>query len=211
MNRISLALAAGAIALGAAGAAQAQSTMTTLTSPDASAGIYVRGSLGYSWSAQDEIDYSPLWGLGVGYRLNRNLRADVTIDWRDRYIVEGDTFDSKIDNKAFMLNVYYDLEQLPVVSLPAGFKPYVGAGVGLSRVEVNDQLITPEDGVFGDDEYNFAWQAMFGVGYQVTPNLSADVGYRYARLGDVQATSPLGDIDSKLNVHEVVLTVRYGF
>jgi opacity protein-like surface antigen len=240
MNRTTLAVAAGAIAIGLAGAAQAQTAQTPIRTqvpsqtpsqaeiptqtaqadqtaraaqarPEARPGLYLRGSLGYSWSAEDEIDYSPLWGLGIGYRLSPNLRADLTVDWRDRYIVEGAGFDSKVENQSYMLNVYYDLDQLPIIQLPGGFKPYVGAGIGLSRVEVNDQLIAPGTGVFGDDEYNFAWQGMFGVAYQITPNFAADLGYRYAHLGEVQATSPAGNIDSDLNVHELLLTLRYGF
>jgi len=241
MNRIYLALAAGALALATAGAAQAQSSQTQsgqtqgnqapdrgpletqvaqVTSPpgtDARPGLYVRGSLGYAFSAEDEVDYSPLWGIGVGYRLDRNLRADVTIDWRDRFIVESGGLDTKVSNQSFMLNAYYDLDSIPIIQLPGGFKPYVGAGVGLSRIEINDQTIRPLNappGVvtrIGGDEYNIAWQVMAGVSYQLNQNFAADLGYRYAHIGEANISSTLGSVGQDLNTHEVVLTLRYGF
>ena len=197
-------------------AALAQVTQPATARADADTGVYIRGSLGYAWSAEDEIDYSPVWGLGLGYRFNRNLRADFTFDWRDRFILETGSFDTKIENQSYMLNVYYDLDQLPVVQLPGGFKPYVGAGIGLSYIEVNDQTIPGPVGgtvsrVFGDDEANFAWQLMAGVAYQINPKFAADIGYRYAHLGEAQLRSPAGTIDNDLNTHEIVLTLRYTF
>ncbi|HYD29707.1 MAG TPA: outer membrane protein [Azospirillaceae bacterium] len=214
MKNIGLALVAASLSLIAA-TANAQTGRSTPVRPDADSGIYIRGSLGYSWSAEDEIDYSPLWGVGIGYRLSPNLRADITFDWRDRFIVEGAGLDSQIENQSYMLNVYYDLDQLPVVQFPGGFKPYIGAGIGVSYVEVDDQVIPGTGGTFanltGDDDANFAWQAMIGVAYQVTPQFAGDLAYRYAHLGEVQATSPFGNIDNDLNVSEVVLTLRYNF
>jgi opacity protein-like surface antigen len=205
-----------AVSVGTAtSAALAQTTQPARARPDADTGFYVRGSLGYSWSAEDEIDYSPVWGLGVGYRITPNLRADFTFDWRDRYILESGAFDTQLENQSYMLNVYYDLDQIPVIQLPGGFKPYVGAGIGLSYIEVNDQAIPGAGGtvarVLGDDDVNLAWQLMFGVGYQVTPKFAADVGYRYARLGEAQLSSPQGSIENDLNAQEIILTVRYNF
>ncbi|QQP89238.1 porin family protein [Skermanella sp. TT6] len=188
---------------------------------EADTGFYVRGSLGYSWSANDDIDYSPLWGLGVGYRFDPNFRADITVDWRDRYVVEGSSFssfDSAVDNRSFMLNAYYDFDQIPIVQLPGGFKPYLGAGVGFSRTSVNDQVIPGAGGtvasISGSDRTRFSWQGMAGVGYQMTEEFAVDLGYRYAQLGKVRAsstTATTGSIDEDLNVHELVLTARYGF
>jgi len=186
-------------------------------------GLYVRGSLGYSWSAEDEIDYSPLWGIGIGYRINPNFRADFTIDWRDRYNVEGGqgfnvggtAVDSTVDNRAYMLNVYYDFDRLPVIQLPGAFKPYVGGGIGLSRVEVNDRDVlvggTDVARFTGDDENQFGWQLMIGAGYNFTPEMTLDLGYRYAHLGEAELTSTAGSISSDLNVHELVATLRYQF
>jgi opacity protein-like surface antigen len=185
-------------------------------------GVYVRGSLGYSWSTEDEIDYSPLWGIGVGYRFNPNLRADFTIDWRDRYNVEGGEgftvggtpIDSKVDNRAYMLNVYYDLDRLPVIQLPGTFKPYIGGGIGLSRIEVNERTVSVNNDFTdftNDNENQFAWQLMIGAGYNFTPEFTLDLGYRYASLGEVELSSSAGSVSSDLDVHELVATLRYQF
>ena len=194
-----------------------------------SSGLYVRGSLGYSTSFEDEIEYSVLYGVGVGYRFTPNWRADITADWRDRYIVEGArTFavagaavDSQVDNRAFMANVYFDLQQLPAISLPQGFRPYIGAGVGLSTIEVDDVRVAvdlnDDDTVdevrdfFGDEDDQFAWQIMLGAAYNFTPNTFVDVGYRYADLGEVELTSVQGNIENNLNVHELVVTLGFRF
>jgi opacity protein-like surface antigen len=185
-------------------------------------GVYARGSLGFSWSSEDEIDYSPLWGIGIGYRINPNLRADFTIDWRDRYNVEGGqgfalggtAIDSKVDNRAYMLNLYYDLERLPIIQLPGAFKPYVGGGIGMSRIEINDRDVLVDGRVSrltNDNKNQFAWQLMIGAGYNFTPEMTLDLGYRYANLGEAEMSSTEGSISSDLNVHELVATVRYQF
>ena len=215
------AIAVMSVAASAQAQTDLQAAQTNQQNFEANSGFYVRGSLGYSWSANDDIDYSPLWGLGVGYRFNPNIRTDFTVDWRDRYVVEGSTFssfDSKVDNRSFMLNAYYDFDQIPVIQLPGGFKPYVGAGIGFSRTSVNDQTIPGAGGtvasISGSDRTRLAWQGMAGVGYQVTPEFAVDLGYRYAQLGKVRAsstTSAFGSIDEDLNVHELVFTARYGF
>ena len=68
--------------------------------------------------------------------------------------------------------------------------------------------------ISGSDRTRFSWQGMAGVGYQMTEEFAVDLGYRYAQLGKVRAsstTATTGSIDEDLNVHELVLTARYGF
>lgn len=192
-------------------------------------GLYLRGGLGYSTSLEDEIDYSPLWHLGVGYRFTPNLRLDVTADWRDRYIVEGgrgqffrdQTVDSQVDNQAFMANVYYDFASMQMMGLPGGIRPYVGGGLGFSTISVDDSTVLVDinnddigDDIrdfFGDESDQFAWQLMAGVAYDITDNAFFDVGYRYADLGEVELASTLGTIESELRVHEILVSLGYRF
>jgi len=222
--RRNLTLAAATVALGAlaAGSAAAQQQRTDNT------GLYVRGSLGYSWSFEDEIDYSVLYGAGIGYRFSPNMRVDLTADWRDRYVVEGGQgfilggtpIDSQVDNEAYMFNVYYDIQNIPGLALPQGFRPYVGAGLGLSSISVDDTTVTvpTDDGVdedirdfLGDEDDQFAWQLMVGAAYNFTDKAFVDVGYRYADLGEAQLTSTAGTLDAELDVHEIVATIGYRF
>lgn len=186
-------------------------------------GFYVRGSLGYSWSAEDEVDYSPLWGLGAGYRFNPNVRADLTADWRDRYIVEGGgglaggrEFDSQVDNRTFMLNGYYDFAAIRLGSTQQSLRPYLGAGIGFSTTQVDDVdvLVANQnrfERFFGDEDDQFAWQLMAGVQVDMGPGVFFDLGYRYADLGEIGLTSTLGNLDEDLSAHELVATVGYRF
>lgn len=225
MSRISLLATVAAIAVAGTvlpAAAQDRSTNMAIDDAIAPPGFYLRGTLGLSFSPEDEIDYSVLYGLGLGYRVNSNFRTDLTIERRDRFVVEGGqafagvgTFDSKVENTAYMLNVYYDFERLPIVQLPGGFKPFVGVGVGISRIEVNDQDVlvggTRTARFTGKDDNQFAWQLMAGVAYNLNANTAFEIFYRYADLGDVELNSAFGQVSNELKTHEVLASLRYHF
>jgi opacity protein-like surface antigen len=225
MMRTRLLAAASAIALAGAvlpAAAQDRSTNTAIDNAIAPPGFYLRGTLGLSFSPEDEIDYSVLYGLGLGYRVNPNLRTDFTIERRDRFIVEGGqafagvgTFDSKVENTAYMLNVYYDFERLPIFQLPGGFKPFVGAGIGISRIEVNDQDVlvggTRTARFTGEDNNQLAWQIMGGIAYNLNASTAFEIFYRYSDLGEVELSSAFGQVSSELKTHELLASLRYHF
>jgi opacity protein-like surface antigen len=66
---------------------------------------------------------------------------------------------------------------------------------------------------------NFAWNVGLGVGYQITPNVALDVGYRYVDLGKASTkwTNAIylpGDVrtQSKNMVqHQIGIGLRIGF
>jgi opacity protein-like surface antigen len=216
--------AVSALALLAASPAAAQDrpTNTAIDAAISPPGYYVRGTLGLSFSPEDEIDYSVLYGLGLGYRIDRNLRVDFTMERRDRFIVEGGqnfagvaAFDSKVENTSYMLNVYYDFERLPIIQLPGGFKPFVGAGIGISRLEVNDQDVivggTGTARFTGEDKNQLSWQIMASVAYKLDAATAFEIFYRYADLGEVELSSTVGSVSSELTTHELMASIRYHF
>lgn len=187
-------------------------------------GPYIRGSLGYSWSSEDEIDYSPLWGIGAGYRVNPNVRVDLTADWRDRYIVEGGRgfaagglpINSEVDNRTIMVNGYYDFGAFNLGGAQQAVRPYLGAGIGLSTTKVDDVDVIIADQnrlerFFGSDDDQFAWQLMAGAQVETSGGIFFDLGYRFVDLGDVQLTSTSGSLDNDLRSHELVATLGYRF
>ncbi|MFC7331671.1 porin family protein [Rhodocista pekingensis] len=187
-------------------------------------GPYIRGSLGYSWSSEDEIDYSPLWGIGAGYRINPNLRVDLTADWRDRYIVEGGRgfaagglpINSEVDNRTLMVNAYYDFGAFELMGNRQQVRPYLGAGIGLSTTKVDDVDVIIADQnrlerFFGSDDDQFSWQLMAGAQVETGSGLFFDLGYRYVDLGKVQLSSTSGVLDEDLRAHELVATLGYRF
>jgi opacity protein-like surface antigen len=62
-----------------------------------------------------------------------------------------------------------------------------GAGIGVSRMRVNTGVLTGKD----NDRQQFAWQALAGIGYDLTERVKISFGWRYLGLGE--AKTPLFD------------------
>ena len=213
-------------------------------------GVYVRGDLGWSW-AQDaeivdktwaadgfifnsagtgpgvvnDIGSSYVLGIGVGARVTPMFRADVVYSYRGGYELSdvdqlGDAFASEITSSSVMGNLYWDI---PIAM--SGFAPFVGAGVGWAGNQMKE-VVTADGGVFflpEGETSGFAWQAMAGVSFNLSPQAAVDVFYRYFDGGRLQTefgeafddtgasagtyTGMRGD----LTAHEIVLSLRWTF
>lgn len=148
------------------------------------------------------------FGVGVGYAFNSWFRADVTGEWRAASHYKGldrvrwpaatgfnqaNEFDATKTELVGLVNGYLDLGTW------YGITPFVGAGVGVARVSIEGfrdvgTAINPANGAlinsvaYAEDETttNFAWALYAGLGYDVSPNLSLELAYRYLNMGDVK-------------------------
>jgi opacity protein-like surface antigen len=164
-----------------------------------SSGWYLRGDLGYRFqlfdSASDVVnDYinskmaDPfVAGVGAGYKF-KWFRFDVTGDYGGPSSFSGATdngnsVSAKVDTYTVMFNGYLDLGTW------SGFTPYVGAGIGKSRMEIHNFVTTPAptNPVSAKYMWNIAWSAMVGVSYDLSNNLLIDVGYRHVDMGDIKS------------------------
>jgi opacity protein-like surface antigen len=155
-----------------------------------------------------------LFGIGLGYEYNNWLRFDGTIEYRGETGFHGfDTWTSGVADPRFnnytakksewlfLLNGYLDLGTWRAVT------PFIGAGIGASRVTIHSfrdagiNYTTPGDlttavptMAFANaaSKWNFAWALYAGLAYDVTPNFTVELAYRYVDLGDGQS----GDIVS---------------
>jgi opacity protein-like surface antigen len=136
-----------------------------------------------------------LFGLGIGYRHNNWFRWDITGEYRGETGFHGmDTYGGtpptatniytgKKSEWLLMWNVYADLGTWKNIT------PFVGAGVGASRVTIHSfrdiDPITPS-AAYADSasKWNFAWALHAGLAYDVTPNFTIELAYRYLHLGD---------------------------
>jgi outer membrane protein OmpA-like peptidoglycan-associated protein len=87
-----------------------------------------------------------------------------------------------------MTNAIYDF------SFGWPITPHVGVGIG--AVELHDSIGLPGIGSFGSKtDWQFGYQAIAGVRYNINPSLAFDVDYRYlATTGSsFTATSPIGE------------------
>lgn len=195
-------------------------------------GFYLRLDSGWSFSRDAGGDFdtdvgnSYVVGGGAGYRFNDYLRADVTIGYRGGYDIDasqsvsGSTFavNGDVSSLTGMVNAYVDVAKFGM------FRPYVGGGIGVSRNKVSN-LSASYLGVTGSvndhSETSFAWQASAGVGVEVAPNVTVDVGYRYVDLGSMKTGDTVtiggtsfggaGSSDGDLRAHELQIGLRYNF
>jgi opacity protein-like surface antigen len=206
---------------------------------------YLKGTIGMANPAPDSIwndvygngfftvrhvdmKTAPFFGLGIGAACNRWFRFDVTGEYRGKWIflaqdsysnAGGGTNDFTADMESWvgLANAYID------IGTWRGITPYVGAGIGAARLSVLGltDVNVPHNGVaYGADntEYNLAWALYAGVSYDVTPQFTVDLGYRYLDLGDVKsgpvytylgAFSYSGLEIRDVTSHDLMLSLRY--
>jgi opacity protein-like surface antigen len=217
-------------------------------------GWYLRGDIGYSNQQVDSLynvlydtavsvdnqhkDFTgaPFVDFGIGYRMNRWFRFDVTGEYRSKSEFNGadlydsgggifpDTYTAKKSEWLALVNAYVDLGTWH------GITPFVGAGIGAANVKISaftDQGV----GTGGDpsvayaddhDEWNFAWALYAGLGIEVTDALTLEVAYRYLDMGDGESgdlcsyDDPTCGIDNPMEFrditsHDVRVGFRYAF
>ena len=123
----------------------------------------------------------------------KGFRADLSYTFRSSADLVGvpptapitDPIHTSINPHALMVNAYYDF------SNSAPIRPYVGAGIGAARLSLDDVSVVNGNTVTfaGNEQWNFAWQLMAGVGIPLTERMMLDVGYRYVNLGDIGTTA----------------------
>ncbi|MBT6094995.1 MAG: porin family protein [Rhodospirillaceae bacterium] len=183
------------------------------------AGFYIRGDIGYGFSADPDgstsagnmtaeaVDNAPLIGGGLGYRFNDNFRTDLTFDFRSDADVEATTaggagVNSEVNGWTLMANGYWDINHFE------GITPYLGAGIGYALLETSDQI--GGNAETGASSSNLAWAAMLGASVDIgLPQALLDIGYRYISLGEFQQNGGANYDD--LMAHEIRAGLRYNF
>ncbi|QDH72190.1 OmpA family protein [Brevundimonas sp. M20] len=197
-------LMAGAALLALFGATPA------LADPD---GVYVAGDIGYHWPQSNdweacsgvvcapvEVKAGDNWaGFGrLGYRLNANWRIEAEAGYRESDELEFDGLTvSDVDASAtsLMANVLYDFG-----NRDAAFRPFVGAGVGAAKVEIEDV-----------DDTAFGWQLLAGAAWRMTERASLDLTYRYLNVADLEMSDGVDSFSGDFEDHSVTLGLRYSF
>ena len=202
--------------------------------------FYIRGDLGYAdnrigeFGQEDvtfngggfvsqDVEGAPYIGGGVGVRLARWLRVDLTGEYRfsadigavdhlelnlsnpDGLMTASTTYSGEHTAFVGLANIYIDLPKLHSIT------PYVGAGLGFARNKFSGFHTTSngsfEDFATGDVQSetttgvagsktstSFAWALMAGVGVDLDERTKLDIGYRYVHLGsDVAASTGIID------------------
>ena len=108
-----------------------------------------------------------------------------------------------------MANAWYDLEI-------GGLSPYVGGGIGWARSQADGSYGNGVP-VFNWQESGFAWQLGAGVNFNIAPQTTMGIGYRFFQSRQISVVSPStlssGPNDSRGEVdsgnHSVIVDVSY--
>ena len=143
----------------------------------------------------------------VGSKLNDSVRVELELSQRkmDLDSVAGTSASGDAQATAVMGNAMMDLDlELPVT-------PYVGAGVGMARVNVNNG--SPFGGSTIDDSGTAAaLQGIAGASYPWSDRLDGFADYRYFTTGDADFTTAAGTSSSfDLTTHSLMAGLRLNF
>lgn len=171
-----------------------------------------------------DLKGSVLAGAGVGYQFTDYFRADLTADYMTKAKFEGYTFGeacngdpncasderAKFSALSILANAYVDLGNFN------GITPYVGAGIGGTRVKWSDIDDVRYGGTQeGAANWRFTYAVMAGASIDLTQNLKLDAGYRFRHINGgkmFEGGEWLGDgRDKGMNVHDVRVGLRYQF
>lgn len=182
------------------------------------AGGYVGGALGLTIQSDSDVspegggnsvvlETGPGFGLAFsgGYAFGNGARAEVEIGYRRTVAdkVDGADIDGPVSSFTIMTNAAYDFNAGNVV-------PYIGAGIGVAIVAADINAGTTQ--VVNDGRAGFAYQAMFGVGYKVTPQVTMSFDYRLLGTTDIPLTLENGvDVEISYLTHSFMLGTRYNF
>ncbi|MCK5932587.1 MAG: porin family protein [Fulvimarina manganoxydans] len=132
-----------------------------------------------------------------------------------------------LDVYNYMANAYVDLGTY------VGFTPYVGAGLGVANFQTTakanetcNETADPDVGClasvaninygsptrettvdFDDSTWQLSYSLMAGLGYNVSKNLTLDVGYRYLSVPEYKAFGIKND--DGFDIHQIRAGVRY--
>lgn len=181
--------------------------------------MYQSGFNFVNLAAEKPFDSGRLLGLKTGWAWNNGLRAE--FEWVERSN-DLKTFTARLYDgggsleagghetaSSAFVNLWYDFK--PTV---LGLRPYVGAGVGRTRVKVHD--MTAGGVPFGSADASVsAYQLGAGVSYALCPKLDLSLDFRRLRtksgnFGSIQ-NIPAGDAMARYDANSLSVGLNYAF
>ncbi|HEX8584136.1 MAG TPA: outer membrane beta-barrel protein, partial [Allosphingosinicella sp.] len=101
---------------------------------------------------------------------------------------------------SFMLNGMLDFGD------DDGISGFVGGGVGMARVKLNNQRVFTNSAPFLDDsDSRFAWQVIAGVRQAISDNIDVTVKYRFFNVDNIRMVAfNNGDTDTRIRTHSLL-------
>lgn len=162
-------------------------------------GFIVSGAIGMS--LDDLTGISGLrTELEVGYFENEIDAHTVNFDDGTSATIGGGDAFGETSAIFGLLNLYYDFTQFGRI------KPFIGGGVGIASVELEDQAVNlggTKVLALDDEDTGFAYQLSAGANVTITDSVDLELGYRYLGINGVEleavdGTSSDVDVDNHI-------------
>ena len=144
--------------------------------------------------------------LGFGRVVVPALRLEAVIQHHPDFSFKGranfvqttgrQTVSADLSSLSGMLATYMDLLELGLPRL-GPFSPFIGGGVGLSRIDIDESLMEfPRTTTIvpGGRRVNLAWMLTAGVATSLAANLTLDVAWRYTDSGAIETGRAKGRV-----------------
>jgi len=163
---------------------------------------------GSATSGDASFDDGPVGLVGVGYGFG-SFRAEGELGYRENDLKSftGGTGTASGEARAWslMANGFYDID------VGGSVKPYVGAGVGVARIDL-DGISQGGTALADDRDDVLAFQAMAGLRVPLSDSLSADLGYRFLATQNPTFTSVGGTgFSGRYRSHAVTVGLTWQF
>ncbi|MBN2428386.1 MAG: porin family protein [Deltaproteobacteria bacterium] len=161
-------------------------------------------------------------GVGLGYYLTKNLRAEIEYFYRDTFEYNKRPTNDGIANanqelktQTLMAQVFYDIPN----RTPLTPSVFAGAGIAYHETDADAQLLIAPFFTYqgSNSETEFAWNIGLGAGYALTDRMAIDLMYRYISLGEVEWKNnrtdggDMGGAEADITANEILVSIRYSF
>ncbi|MEM6413050.1 MAG: OmpA family protein [Pseudomonadota bacterium] len=194
----------------------------TIMNPDLDTEITGGGFL-----TDTDADYDGGFGVlgAVGKSLGNGFRAELEYSYRNndaRFIaldgqgglgsfIDGAGFTGQLESHVAVVNLIYELDIVDFIT------PYIGGGVGYSRIIGEFNGTSPTGLTVNDGESGVVGQAIAGFEIPLSDQVAFDVSYRYLQAEDAAFTGTIGAaaantiVESSYINHSVFGALRFYF
>ena len=164
-----------------------------------------------TWDEEDGYSFSLTAGTSIAPQWRGELEFTVSHGEDGRVFLGGApiTHSGEVDGYSAAVNVLYD----PDFSAYR-FKPFIGAGIGLSLIDIDNLGAVGGAFTTNDDDVAFTANAIAGVEYPLTDSISLTTRYRAGIITKTNYdTTAVGiDVDSPTQFfHAVSAGIRFNF
>ena len=170
--------------------------------------IGATGGGGGSFDSGLNYDTGYVLGIAGGYMFTPNVAFELEYAFRDADASFKDIDDSGVSTQsnAWMANAIY---YFTPVGATGALQPYAGGGLGAADLTIDE--ISSLGGGDLDSDYNFAYQLIGGVAYNVAPNWKLNGEARFFGINDQDIENDVVSFKSTYHTFDLIFGATYAF